>query len=176
MAHARNRHDPTKSLVGFMVGEVQYALPIDCVREIANPMTLTPLPLAPPAVAGVAEYRGEVVPVVELRQRFGLDAAPVTRRTKWIVVDVGGRSVALVVDAATEVFGTGGTNVRPAPSLGGGDDARGIAGVTNHGGALVFVLDVGRLRALTDPMAAQGMLGSGGVIAPPPPLPPRGMS
>ena len=79
-------------------------------------------------MTGVADYRGEVVPVIDLRVRFGLPEAEVTRRTKWIIVDVDARFVALVVDAVTEVFGTGGQELRPVPSLGGGDDVRGISG------------------------------------------------
>jgi purine-binding chemotaxis protein CheW len=156
--HARSRHDPTKSLVGIVVGDVRYALPIARVREITNPLGLVALPHAPNAVCGVADYRGDVVPVVDMRVRFGLSAAPPTRRTKWIVVDVSGRFVALVVDAVTEVFGTGGMELRPAPALGGGDDVRGIAGVTNHDGDLVFVLDAGRLRDLTEPLVVAGKL------------------
>jgi purine-binding chemotaxis protein CheW len=144
--------------VGFVVGDVEYAVEIARVKEIANPMPLVPLPHAPGAVVGVSDYRGEVVPVVDLRIRFGLAAAPATRRTKWIVVDVTGRLVALVVDAVSEVFGTAGAELRPAPSLGGGEDLRGIAGVSNHGAALIFVLDTSRLRELTEPLATSGAL------------------
>ncbi len=154
----RQRHDPSKNLVGFVVGDVEYAVEIARVKEIANPMPLVPLPHAPGAVVGVSDYRGEVVPVVDLRIRFGLAAAPATRRTKWIVVDVTGRLVALVVDAVSEVFGTAGAELRPAPSLGGGEDLRGIAGVSNHGAALIFVLDTSRLRELTEPLATSGAL------------------
>ncbi len=143
-----------------MVGDVAYAVRIELVREIVNPLDVVELPRAPPAVRGVADYRGVVVPVVDLRERFGLAQVAPTRRNKWIVVDVGrsqapdsapggppsaqsgGRFCALVVDAVTEVFGTGGAEVRPAPPLGGGDDVRGIAGVTTHAHGLVFVLDV----------------------------------
>jgi len=149
----RQRHDPSKNLVGCVVGDVEYAVEIARVKEIANPMPLVPLPHAPGAVVGVSDYRGEVVPVVDLRTRFGLTAAPATRRTKWIIVDVAGRLVALVV------FGTAGAELRPAPSLGGGEDLRGIAGVSNHGAALIFVLDTSRLRELTEPLAASGALG-----------------
>jgi len=156
----RYRHDPSKSLVGFLVGDVQYAVPIARVKEITNPIPMVALPHAPHALIGVADYRGEVVPVVDLRMRFGLASVAPTRKTKWIVVDASGRSVALVVDAVTEVFGTGGADLRPAPSLGGGDDIRGIAGVTNHRG-LVFVLDTARLRELTDPLAESGQIGPG---------------
>jgi purine-binding chemotaxis protein CheW len=156
----RQRHDPSKNLVGFVLGEVHYAVSIHRVREIANPLQLVSLPRAPAAVTGVADYRGEVVPVVDLRQRFGLEPAEATRRTKWIIVDVDGRSVVLVVDAVTEVFGTGGAELRPVPSLGGGDDVRGISGVTNHAGTLTFVLDTRKFGELTEPLLASGALES----------------
>jgi purine-binding chemotaxis protein CheW len=155
----RHRHDPSKSLVGCIVGDVHYAFPIARVKEIANALEVVPLPHAPPEIVGVADYRGEVVPVIDLRTRFGLPLADRTRKSKWIVVDVAGRPAALIVDAVTDVFGTGGTDLRPTPLLGGGDDLRGIAGVTNHGGNLVFVLDTARLRDLTEPLVAQGRIG-----------------
>ena len=163
---ARQRHDPLKNLVGFVVGDVHYALSIALVREIANPLTLVALPRAPDSVVGVADYRGEVVPVVDLRIRFGIGAVPATRRTKWILADVGGRVVALVVDGVTDVFGTGGAALRPAPSLGGGEDVRGIAGVTSFGGRMVFVLDVGRFASLTEPLLAEGAIGPASLMDP----------
>jgi purine-binding chemotaxis protein CheW len=168
----RQRHDPSKNLVGFVVGEVQYAVSIHRVREIANPLTLVGLPQAPAAVVGVADYRGEVVPVIDLRVRFGLEAVGTTRRTKWIIVDLESRFVALVVDAVTEVFGTGGAELRSVPSLGGGDDVRGISGVTSHLGTLTFVLDTARFGELTEPLVASGALESS--MPPPGSLPPVG--
>jgi purine-binding chemotaxis protein CheW len=156
----RQRHDPSKNLVGFVLGEVHYAVSIHRVREIANPLQLVSLPRAPAAVTGVADYRGEVVPVIDLRLRFGLAQAAVTRRTKWIIVDVDTRSVVLVVDAVTEVFGTGGAELRPVPALGGGDDVRGISGVTSHSGTLTFVLDTRRFGELTEPLVVSGALKS----------------
>ena len=154
----RVRHDPTKSLVGFRVGDVTYAVSIYAVREIIQPLPIVPLPNAPFAVSGVAEYRGQVVAVVQLRQRFGLDITPPTKRTKWVVVDVSPEGnarehVALVVDDVTEVFGTYGANLLPPPSLGDGD-TRGILGVTQRGERLVFVLDTLGIRKLTEPVSA----------------------
>jgi len=187
MSMQRYRHDPSKNLVGFVVGDVEYAVAIARVKEIANPLVVVPMPHAPRSVVGVAHYRGEVVSVVDLRIRFGLPATPTTRKTKWIVMDAGpelgdgsavhaglsrapeaaaptGRLVALVVDAVTDVFGSGSSELRPAPSLGGGDDARGLAGVTTHADGLVFVLDATRLRPLADPVAR----GEGGGSRTPP--------
>jgi purine-binding chemotaxis protein CheW len=166
----RQRHDPTKNLVGFLVGEVAYAVRIELVREIVTPLPLVALPRAPAAVRGVASFRGDVIPVIDLRQRFALDPDGAPRKSKWIVVDVSdrpklaayeaaarapGRFVALVVDAVTEVFGTGGEAIRPAPRLGPDDDVRGIEGVASYGGpgGLVFVLDVGAFAPLADAVA-----------------------
>lgn len=146
----RVRQDPSKNLVGFVVGSVRYAVPIATVREIVNPLSLVDLPGAAPDVLGVADYRDEVVPVVDMRRRFGLEAVPDTRRTKWIVLDVGPRLVAIVVDAVTEVFRSDDAQLRPAPPVGTGKSVRGIAGVTTYGGELVFVLDVTRIVDISE--------------------------
>lgn len=165
----RHRHDPSKNLVGFHVGEVMYAVRIEMVREIVNPLEVVALPRAPKSVRGVADYRGVVVPVIDLRERFALPPAPLSRKTKWIVLDVApeastasagavsliaGRYAALVVDAVTEVFGYGAGGIRPAPPLGHGDDVRGIEGVTTFGAGqrekLVFVLDARAFSALAE--------------------------
>ncbi len=153
MSTRRHRHDPSKTLVGFTVGGVQYAVAIADVREICNPMEVVALPQSPPAVRGVTDYRGEVIPVVDLRKRFGLSELEPTRRQKWVVVDVGGTRVALVVDDTFGVFGTAGVGLRPAPPLGAGDSVRGIEGVATHGDNMVFVLDLRGFRELTSHLA-----------------------
>lgn len=178
----RYRHDPSKDLVGFLVGDVMYAVRIDVVREIVNPLMVVDLPRAPHAVKGVADYRGEVVPVVDLRERFGLQPALPSRKTKWIVLDVGPESgdgrvgaawspeqkaaqpvryAALVVDSVSDVFGLAGGELRPAPPLGSGDDMRGIEGVTTLGSRLVFVLDARAFSADAEivPLAAADVAG-----------------
>lgn len=159
MQNDRERPDPQKSLVGFIVGDVGYAVPIGAVKEIINPAALTELPHAPPAVAGVADHRGEVIPIIDLRVRFGLPIGGETSRSKWILIDVQDRTVGLIVDQVTEVFGTGGYGLRPPPVLGGGEDDRGIVGVTTHDGRLTFVLGVERFDTLTEALEPAALLG-----------------
>ena len=106
----------------------------------------------PRAIAGVADHRGEVIPIVDLRVRFGLPKEQEQRRNKWILVNVQGRIVGLKVDAVTEVFGQAGIELRPAPELGEGDDLRGLSGVITHEGAMNFVLDLDSLEALIEQM------------------------
>lgn len=154
MRRSRQRHDPLKNLVGFLVGQVQYAVPIQVVREIINPLEAVPIPHGPKEVSGVADYRGNVVIVIDMRKRFGLSVTTLTRKTKWIVLQVNDRLMAIVVDGVTDVFGTGGQDLRPAPDLGAGTEVRGIVGVTNYDSHLIFVLDVSRLRTLVDGLAS----------------------
>lgn len=146
-----HRKDPSKNLVGCVVGDVNYAIAITAVREIVNPLPLVELPGAPAAVIGVADYRDEVVPVVDLRARFGMGPGALTRKTKWIILSRGAQSLALVVDLVTGVFRSG--ELRPPPLLGGGDDARALEGVTTNEGNLVFVLDASRFDELVAPLA-----------------------
>jgi purine-binding chemotaxis protein CheW len=153
----RIRQDPLRNLVGFSVGEVSYALPIAAIREIVNPLDVIDLPDAPQEVRGVANYRGEVVPVIDLRVRFRLAPLAETRKTKWILIDLGGRLVALVVDTVSGVFGAQ-SDLRPPPVLGGGEDSRGIAGVTMNDDVMVFVLDTTRFAVLTEPMVRAGSI------------------
>jgi purine-binding chemotaxis protein CheW len=141
----RHRPDPQKSLVEFIVGNVHYAIDIAHIREIVNPLVITPLPHSPAEVVGVADHRGEVVPIIDLRVRFGLAGSEPTRTTKWILINSNRGLIGLVVDAVTEVFGTGGEELRPTPEIGGNKDVRGISGVVTHNGTLTFVLDKARI-------------------------------
>jgi len=115
------------------------------------------LPHMPMEVAGVADHRGEVVPLIDLRLRFGLDEKRPARTTKWILFNAGlDRSVGIIVDAVTEVFGA--RELRPTPEVGGNRDLRGISGVVTHNGRLTFVLDVGRFIEVADALAAAGAI------------------
>ena len=161
MKTTKQRPDPRKSLVGFVVGDVAYAVPIVHVQEIVAPLGLTELPHAPHAVAGVTDHRDQVIPIVDLRARFRLPPLADRRRAKWILLRGEERTFGMIVDRVTDVFGTGGVEIRPAPKLGGGEDSRGIVGVTSYEGALVFVLDVTRLHALVSSIAPGPLLSTG---------------
>lgn len=154
----RHRTEAQKSLVGFVVGPVSYAVDIARVREIVNPLDVTPLPHMPSEVAGVADHRGEVIPVIDLRVRFGLEHAENGRNTKWILLHAGGeRSVGIIVDSVTEVFGAI-EGIRPTPEVGGNRDLRGIAGVVTHNGRLTFVLETARFIEIFEALSASGMV------------------
>lgn len=147
---SRARLDPRKNLVGFLVGQVHYAVDIWRVREIVQPLPLTPLPYTHASVVGVADHRGDVLPVVDLRLQLGAPPQS-TRKTKWVLLSLGGRTVGIVVDAVTGVFGSADDRLRAAPELGGGGERRGIAGVTTHQDEMVFVIDCSMISDIIGP-------------------------
>jgi len=136
-----------KNLVAFEVGDILYAVDIARVREIIRPMRTMTLPHLPPSVVGVADHRGDVVPIIDLRMRFALDDATRPRAQRWVIVKKDERLTGLVVDTVTEVFGDDAPQERQLPELGAGDVARGLSSVYSHRGRLVFVLDVDILVA-----------------------------
>lgn len=147
--------EKTRSLVGFVVGNVHYAIPTHAVREITAPSRLTELPHLPRGVVGVFDHRGRVIPVIDLRVCFGVPVDETDRRAKWIVVEVGERWVGLAVDRVTGVFQVEFDSMRPVPKLGPPVEPRNLLGVVTHGGTLHFVLDLHAFHSFTlEPEAA----------------------
>ena len=134
-----------KDLIQVEVGSVMYALQVARIREIVNPLPIIELPRERPFVLGVSEYREEVVAVVDLRSLFGLPSQEAGRRTKWIILDTGGRLVGLVVDAVLDVFSSAENRQREVPVLDERHHQRGIKSAHRHGDHLVFLLDTDRL-------------------------------
>jgi purine-binding chemotaxis protein CheW len=109
--------DEVVELFTFRVSGEDYAVDIRRVREILNPLPVTPVPRAPAFIEGVTRLRGEVLPVVDVRKRFGLPALPQGGKTKFLVVQVAGRRVALVVDQVAEVLRVPRSEIRAAPTF-----------------------------------------------------------
>lgn len=153
MPHFGNTsRDPQKSLVLFVVGDVHYAISIAQVAELVSPLPVTPLPHLPPEISGVADHRGDVIPVLDMRSHFALPQQTSTRSTRWILINTGNRLVGLVVDRVIDVIGTKAEDMRSA-GAGGGRDLRGISTVTHYNGVLVFILDIKRFTEIVEDIA-----------------------
>ena len=134
-----------KDLIQVEVDTVPYALEVARIREIVNPLPLIELPRERPFILGVADYREQVVAVVDLRRLFGLPAQQVSRRTKWVILETGGMLVGVVVDAVLDVFSSAGTRERDVPVLDDRHRGRGITSAYRNDDRLVFLLDADRL-------------------------------
>jgi purine-binding chemotaxis protein CheW len=151
-------------LVAFGVADGDYALDIMRIKEIINPVPVTPMPKAPPFIEGVIELRGAILPLVDVRKRFDLPTTAPTRATKVLIVsvDLGEQRaiLGLVVDRVSEPLRVPKAEVKPAPRLSVSERAF-FTGVVAHHGKMLMVLDVDALLSSAEKLTLSGMTGGG---------------
>lgn len=152
---------PGKYLTFSVAGEV-YGVPVMAVREIIRLCPITPVAHMPAHVRGVINLRGRVIPLVDLRIRFGLPSAPDHDRTCIIVAQVaasagGVRPYAVVVDGVEEVVGFTAADIVPPPDFGGAIDTRFITGMARRPVGVTTLVDLDAVAAadrIPDPSAS----------------------
>jgi purine-binding chemotaxis protein CheW len=132
-------------LISFEVGEEEYGLDILRVKEVIRIREITRLPKAPPFVKGIINLRGDVIPIIDLRDRFGLAHREYTAMTRVIVVDVNGKLVGMVVDAASQVVRISADQIDPPPPIVGGLSVEYVKGVGKLDDRLVILLNIDRI-------------------------------
>lgn len=151
--------------VVFCLGHTEYALPVDAVLQMESFAGATVVPGAPPYVVGIVSVRGFVIPVIDLRIRFGLPAAPVTSDTRIIVTCWQDRRVALLVDKAREVLKLNEHDHQPAAGAISERSSGFVAFVHPLGSRLLLLVDLPKIlgevshdqqpRALIDDQGSQ---------------------
>lgn len=140
-----DREQELLQLVTFHVGTEEFGVNILEVREINRMMDITRVPHAPPFVEGVINLRGQVIPVVDLRSRFGLAAGERDKSTRIVVVELPGKVVGFLVDSVSEVLRVSTSRVEPPPALTGGVESVYIRGVVKLEDRLLILLDMQKL-------------------------------
>jgi purine-binding chemotaxis protein CheW len=135
--------------LGFSLADEQYALELLRIREIIEHVPITRVPGMPPAVLGVINLRGRVVPVVDLAVKLGLGPRPLTRWTCFIIVDAlqeGERvPLGLLADSVSEVLDLSAEDIQPPPSFGTRLSVDSLRGVGRQQERFVLLLDLDRL-------------------------------
>ena len=132
-------------LVGFRIGRENFALPIAQVQEIVRVPEITAVPQAPDLVEGVINLRGRIIPVVDLRKRFGEAPGAPDKRSRILVVEVDGRLAGLLVDAASEVMKLAEAEIEAPPDVFGDSELNYVTGVGKQKGRLVILVDVKKI-------------------------------
>jgi purine-binding chemotaxis protein CheW len=132
-------------MISFLVGEEEYGLEILRVKEVIRIREITRLPRAPSFVKGIINLRGDIIPIIDLRDRFGLERREYSQATRVIVVDVEGRLVGMVVDAASQVVRIPADQIEPPPPIVGGLSADYVQGVGKLEDRLVILLAIDRI-------------------------------
>jgi purine-binding chemotaxis protein CheW len=129
----------------FTLNQEEYGIEILRVQEIKGFSRITPIPNTPPFIKGVLNLRGTVVPVVDLRTKFGMPESEYNQFTVIIVVSIGKRIVGLVVDAVSDVLNIARDDLQAAPDMGAQVDLSFITGLARTNERLITLLNIERL-------------------------------
>jgi purine-binding chemotaxis protein CheW len=143
MAHQEGKY------LTFTLAEEEYGIGILKIKEIIGMMPITSVPRTPDFVKGVINLRGQVIPVVDLRRRFGMNEIDYTERTCIIVVEIKGETgtvmIGIVVDSVSEVLNIKGEDIEATPTFGARLNTDYILGMAKVGGGVKILLDIDRV-------------------------------
>ena len=131
-----------QQLVVFDLSTEAYGVDIGAVREIIRLQDITKVPRTPEFVEGVINLRGKVIPVVDLRKRFGLPAEEESKENRIVVVDIGAQDIGVIDDAVTEVLRIATESVEPPASVIITADSEYLLGIAKLDSRLIILLDL----------------------------------
>jgi purine-binding chemotaxis protein CheW len=134
----------------FQLGDTTYSIRSRFVQQMEMVEHITAVPNAPPFVEGVVLSRGQVIPAINLRMRFGFEKLPYDLRTRLIIVRTDERTVGLIVDLAREFIIIPSDVIQPPPDTLSGLSGRFLEGIAKLGERLVLILDVDAVLSLAD--------------------------
>ena len=135
----------TIQVVSFKLGSEEYGVDIAQVQEINRMVAVTHVPRAPQFMEGVINLRGQLIPIIDLRARFGMPRAEHTKNTRIVVTEIGAKRVGMVVDSVSEVLRLPVDQIEDAPEMLTGVDTEYIRGVGKIEDRLIILLDLGRI-------------------------------
>ena len=144
-------------MISFAVGAEEYGIDIQTVKEVIKIQEITQLPKAPSFVKGVINLRGDVIPIIDLREKFGLEQKEHTDLTRVIVVDVGTKSIGMVVDSVSHVIRIAQSEIEPPPPLIGGLSGEYIRGVGKMGEKLIILVNIDKILTADEKIELEKM-------------------
>lgn len=146
-------------IVVFELGEERYGLDIATVYEIIRHQPITAVPQAPAFVEGVINLRGRIIPVVDLRDRFGMATGELTKASRIVVAEAAGTRVGLIVDGVSEVLMVPADAVEATPEVAAGAEAAYLRGIAKLGERLIILLALDGLFGEADATAIAAVAG-----------------
>lgn len=131
-----------RQFVGFRLADQTYVFHIERIQEIVIPTGTARVPEVPDYVEGVANLRGTIIPIINLRRLFGLESKPADAETRTVVVNVGSRTLGCTVDSVTRVMRIAAEQIQAAPDTVAPAGRSFIEGFARVGDDLLIVLDV----------------------------------
>ena len=135
----------TIQVVSFSLGSEEYGVDIAQVQEINRMVAVTHVPRAPQFMEGVINLRGQLIPIIDLRTRFGMPRVEHTKNTRIVVTEIGTKRVGMVVDSVSEVLRVPLDQIEDAPDMITGVDTEYIRGVGKVDERLIILLDLAKI-------------------------------
>jgi purine-binding chemotaxis protein CheW len=147
-------------LAVFMLEDQPYAIDIMKIKQIIRPLKITRLPKAPAFVEGVINLRGVVIPVMDMRKRFGLDGRGDDAETKVIIASVDRKIVGIIVDDVTEVVPVPKSEIQPPPRVIRGVEAEYLLGVCRYRDEILLILNLDQILTAEEKVTLSVFSGS----------------
>lgn len=144
-----------KQLVIFELSKEQFGVEISTVESIIKMQTITKVPHAPVFIEGVTNLRGKVLPVIDLRKRFGMPQREITKDSRIVVVSIGETEMGMVVDGVSEVLTVSDTEIEPTPRMVTTIDSSFITGIAKVNDRLVILLDLAGVFSMEEKLELQ---------------------
>ncbi|TCS39940.1 chemotaxis protein CheW [Reinekea marinisedimentorum] len=142
---AKTGDDPILQWVTFRLENETYGINVMQVREVLRYSEIAPVPGAPSYVIGIINLRGNVVTVVDTRERFGLPTSDITDNTRIVILETENQVVGILVDAVAEVVYLRQSEIEVAPNVGNEENARYIQGVSHKNDELLILIEIKNL-------------------------------
>jgi purine-binding chemotaxis protein CheW len=142
---AKAGDDPILQWVTFRLENETYGINVMQVREVLRYSEIAPVPGAPSYVIGIINLRGNVVTVVDTRERFGLPGTDITDNTRIVILETENQVVGILVDAVAEVVYLRQSEIEVAPNVGNEENARYIQGVSHKNEELLILIEIKNL-------------------------------
>jgi purine-binding chemotaxis protein CheW len=137
--------DKDLQIVGFRIGDETYGVRISAVREIVRVPAITAVPNAPDYIEGVINLRGKIIPVMDLRKRFGIKNVEPNKKNRILVVELENKVLGLIVNSASEVLKIPPSDIEMPNTMFQEGEVSYVTGVGKLHGRLVILLDIGKL-------------------------------
>ncbi len=146
----------TLQIVSFRLAQEEYGIEITKVQEIILMGEITQVPQTPNYIKGLINLRSTVIPIADLRLRFGLCEEEATDETRIMVVDVAGKTVGIIVDAVSEVLRVSRDQIAPPPPVIAGTEREYLTGVVKLDNRMLMLLEIAKLLDEEEPSVFEG--------------------
>ncbi len=139
-----------RQFVAFRLGKTEFAVPIEQVWRIVSLTDITRVPRVPSFIEGIINLRGEIIPVIDLRKRLGLEVGERTDESRIVVVQTEGHRVGMIVDTITEIVRLPEDTIEPPPDMIADISGVFLTGMTTYNDRLFIVLDLSRVLTMKE--------------------------